>query len=372
MEEALVGAAGTYKTGVIGVDKKGLFEGEQSNPAKEYDADGDMYLTWYVQISDKNLHSQAFNFTLTNQLNSEEDYITHFQLINIDPRLNPLYYMAESYVKSYDASTKVATFEPDPKVLPTRMFCISSAMQKFSATHSVSHYDGYRSCDVIDGMTDFTYHIGTLQEWRSIIPCPGTEGAVTEDILSTSYASGLKTEPLCVFGYNDETKSTGVTGKSYWSSYTTNSNKRYAIRFLDTDHCSVWKYEYKNNMGIISSKLIDKMSSTDTDALAAMMATISSASDSYWEEDENSGTFQRFLYGSGRRDGNSDGPPNSYTTEKYTWILLATMSPTSSGNCLDVCIGPGHNRTAPTVECTIEPSNYSSWGFAITLFRESP
>jgi len=80
MDEVLTGASSSYHTGVTAADKKGLFEGEQSNPDKEYDANGDMYLTWYVQISDDNSNTQAFNFTLTNQLNSRNDYITHFQL----------------------------------------------------------------------------------------------------------------------------------------------------------------------------------------------------------------------------------------------------------------------------------------------------
>ena len=241
-------------------------------------------------------------------------------------------------------------------------------MQKFSSTHSVSHYDGYRSCDVTDGTTDCTYHLGTKQEWQSIIPCPSDDGSAAGNLLNTSWASGLRTEPACVFGYDATTKA-GITGKSYWNSTTTGTTKRYAIRFLDSDYCSVWKYEYKNNMGIISSKLIDRISSTDTDALTTMMTTIVNAPDSYWEEDESSGTIQRFLYASGRRDGNSDGPPNS-TSEKYTWILTATLA--STGDIADIVIGTGHNFVSGNYECDIEPSNYASWGFAITLFREFP
>lgn len=82
LDETLSGAASTYHTGVTGADKKGLFEGEQSNPLKTYDDNGDMYQTWYVQISANTNDLQKYNFTLTNQLNSENDYITHFQLIN--------------------------------------------------------------------------------------------------------------------------------------------------------------------------------------------------------------------------------------------------------------------------------------------------
>ena len=87
LSETLADATGTYKTGVTAADKKGIFEGEQSNPDKTYDDDGNMYQTWYVQISEKNATSQSFNFTLTNQLNSQNDYITHFQVrlsINVD------------------------------------------------------------------------------------------------------------------------------------------------------------------------------------------------------------------------------------------------------------------------------------------------
>lgn len=348
----------------------------EQDGATTYGSDGSIIQNYVITIpqaivTDLEL-TDYFTFKVHNVFDDTAIGSRVFRVYPIDYRLNPLYYVAESYVKDYNTTTKIATFEPDPKVLPSKMYCISSAMQKFSATHSVSHYDGYRSCDVIDGTTDFTYHLGTLTEWRSIIPCPTVDAATTSDILNASYSSGLKTEPQCVFGYNNDTK-TGITGKSYWSSYTANSNKRYAIRFLDTDYCSVWKYEYKNNMGIISAKLIDKISSTDNSALTAMMTTITSAPDSYWEEDQNSGTFQRFFYASGRRDGNSDGPPNSYNSEKYTWILMTTMDPNGGGNILDVVIGPGHNRTTgSTVECTIEPSNYASWGFNISLFRELP
>ena len=91
LDEALSGAASTYHTGVTGADKKGLFEGEQSSPDKRYDANGNMYLTWYVQISELNDNPQSFNFTLTNQLNSENDYISHFQIYNREYYVSPTY-----------------------------------------------------------------------------------------------------------------------------------------------------------------------------------------------------------------------------------------------------------------------------------------
>ena len=66
MDDDLTGASSSYLTGVTAADKKGLFEGEQSNPDKEYDANGDMYMTWYVQVSDQNTYGQVSDFTLTN------------------------------------------------------------------------------------------------------------------------------------------------------------------------------------------------------------------------------------------------------------------------------------------------------------------
>lgn len=363
LDEALAGAASSYHTGVTGADKKGMFEGEQSNPEKEYDANGDMYVTWYVQLSEENELGQSFNFTLTNQLNSENDYITHFKLHNVNFRLNPLYYMAESYVKSYDSSTKIATFEPDPKVRNTFSYNIASGMANFSATHAVNHYDDYRSCDVKDGITDNTWHLGSIGEWRSIIPTPQLPWQASSSIFNTGWTSGLRTEPKCYFGYNSETKNTGVIGKSYWEPYTNNSFVRYAIRFLDTDYCSVWKYEFKDHIGIISSRLIDPISSTDTDALTSLMATITAAPDSYWEENSEKGVFQRFLYAGGRRNSNTNGAPDM--NDDYTWILTTTKY---NNEIIDFVIGKDHN--AGGQECELEQSNYSSWGFAIILFKE--
>lgn len=49
-----------------------------------------------------------------------------------------------------------------------------------------------------------------------------------------------------MFGYDATTKA-GITDNSYWNAYSTGTDVRYAIRFLGTDYCSVWKYQTKDN-----------------------------------------------------------------------------------------------------------------------------
>ena len=109
--------------------------------------------------------------------------------------------------------------------------------------------------------------------------------------------SGLYTEPTCVFGYNADTK-TPTAYQSYWSSYTS-GEVRYAVRFLDTQYCSVWKYQIISNKLVITAKIIDKISSTDTAMLSAKLAEIMGAGYDWTTLNEDIGEISRTFYACG-------------------------------------------------------------------------
>ena len=140
------------------------------------------------------------------------------------------------------------------------------------------------------------WHLPTFQEMQSIVPS-STSGTATENIFSnTLYAAGggLITEGECVFGYN-ATSQTAHAYQSYWSPYNDDS-KRYAIRFLGSEFCSVWKYEFITNVGLyVTSKLIDKIEATNTTALAAKMTEITAASYDWTNLNENVGEIKRLF-----------------------------------------------------------------------------
>ena len=355
LDEALADAAGTYKTGVTGADKKGLFEGEQSNPDKEYDADGDMYLTWYLQISNKNVSSQPFNFTLTNQLNSQNDYITHFQLKVVDPRLNPLWYVATGNVKGTSMVNGAWEFE-EPTAVGAE-FTYAQASGNFAYGGSGVDYDGWKAVGV-PGPDGVLYHMPTRSEWASLVPGMTDNAQETSstnfgsynilnpnssgDIQATAYGSIYTEITTSCFGYVD-VRNNGIHSKSYWGATSTNGSiiKRYAIRYIGTDYCSVWCYEANTSSGILTirSKIIDRIEESAADALRDMLTE---AEGSSYDWTENNDVIVRHFYTNG--NGNYRANPVCYqsTTARTTdnWgMCLYYNSPTS------LFLGTPSNRT---------------------------
>ena len=367
LDEALADATATYKTGVTAADKKGLFEGEQSNPDKEYDDDGDMYLTWYVQISEKNALSQAFNFTLTNQLNSENDYITHFQVKTLDIRMNPLWYISEYYV-----AQDMNSFSKIQGTSQGYYFLWSTVINsKFSYTKVVNNtgtsYDGWKefptSSDASRTIDGEVWHLGTLMELSSILPVK--KGASGNYQLSSIPSGSLFEESQCVFGFDDETKNSESTAllaipKSYWGG---SGNNRYAVRFIGTDFCSAWKYELVSGKGlIVTSRMLDKINEDETDKLSAAITAMSGGDSDFWST-SNMNSYvgcTHTLYNSGH--STSEMPASSagtgIGTHGETWC--ATEANSSRAYTIEI------NGSAVTGN-NVDDKSYT---FTLNLFRD--
>jgi len=350
LDEALADATATYKTGVTAADKKGLFEGEQSNPDNSYDDDGNMYQTWYVQISEKNASSQAFNFTLTNQLNSENEYITHFKVSTVDIMLNPLWYVAEYNVNTIKGVNSAST--------TTFMTRHSLYAESGSPTgHPVFNYND--ACRLAtDGTSKMDeYHLPTYEEQNSIIPMQmnasvsNTGGTNIFGISNTDATTPYEfLEEPCVIGgmiVKDGTTSNGIKSYMYKNSA---GSEAYAVRFTGTDYASAWHYKWvTQTIGsetvtglLIESYLIDAV-----DASQAKEALRTLATSTVWESSgynasstkanlrpiDADGTdeayCQRFLPANGYKQGTSGNSTNEIGSYAYSWA--STPYDTNSG-----------------------------------------
>ncbi|WP_081911151.1 fimbrillin family protein [Prevotella sp. FD3004] len=274
-------------------------------------------------------------------------YIYNVKCDNKDKRLNPLWYVAENNVKSYNYSTKVVTLETNPAAAGSAQ-CYSwyDAMGYFSKTGS--SYDTYWAGDITDGTTGFKYHLPTLKEWYSVLP-------VSDEVFnSTDFqpSGGLVgSAPACIFGYSDDTKA-GIADWSYWSTYTT-ANVRYALRFLGTPYCSAWKYEFNASTHVmtITAKLIDYLDKNDATLGTKLAAYMNDAS--FWTSlNEDEGALKRQFYAAGWRydngsliSGAADSQLNTFgihwSTKEYTENSHSYVRRFSFGNgnlWVDKCI----------------------------------
>ena len=216
-------------------------------------------------------------------------------------RKNPLWWMAKWNVTSSCTFDKTAsTSQGDHISWETAM---SSA---FGLSNTTSSHDSWATAGkIIEGEK---YHLPIKKEYQSIVPLPN-EGSTAEWMIFSTRptANTVFTEPASVFGYDGSTQA-GVAYKSYWSTYST-TGLRYAIRFLGTEFCSVWRYKYYN-VGTtssrleISAKLIDVIAASETSKLSAKMTELLSSNDSYWAENEAAGAVQRVMYACGYNGGN--------------------------------------------------------------------
>lgn len=237
----------------------------------------------------------------------------------IDVRLNPLYYVAEKDVESISAGTpKVVTFdsgEPNDLTGKTQFLWSSEAMTNFA--NGTSSYDTYWDASTItDASGSFTYHLPCLKEWNAVIPADFTgidDSNKNPNIFGNKFykdggcaINNTTSWPniKCMFGYDATTKA-GITDNSYWNAYTAGTDVRYAIRFLGTDHCSVWKYQTKDNGSfqgtnqyvlVVTAKIIDKLEKTDA-SLEAKLNEYIAKDDDWWDyNNENAGAVQRKFY----------------------------------------------------------------------------
>lgn len=248
-----------------------------------------------------------------------------------DVRKNPLYYMAE-----YRLAENGTSFDATPGWHVTYMRTFSNAMS-LGYSYTTSRYDGYAVPATPKKISGVAYHIPTAMEWYSICPLHWVEDyqylyeSGSNDTEGISVPAGVIRNENCTFGYSNATKyrngsnnsdATGVTYQSYWSSvygsapfptWMTNTTDaiRYAIRFIGTEFCSVWRYKQTGTPGAqnttcrrmeISSRLIDPIFSSDLTALSSKITEIVSASESYWT-DETWGAVKRTIYWGGYANG---------------------------------------------------------------------
>jgi hypothetical protein len=124
-----------------------------------------------------------------------------------------------------------------------------------------------------------------------------------------------------------------MTEKSYW--YHHSDNVVYAVRYCDSDYCSVWKYEIVPNgqsaanpmMFIISSTLLGESLST-SEAATRFGTTASNWETVYFGNDEAIGAVQRVFSARGTASGS--GTTASDRPGKVGFYWSSTMYPTST------------------------------------------
>ena len=259
-------------------------------------------------------------------------------MIKRSAKYNPLWYMAKRNITSAKTEGKW-TFAAN-ELAAGNYYAWYYGMVNFTnytPTENHDHgYNGWIACNIDVYGESSTWHLPTQQEWLSIIPL---SNYYYENIFSnTSPAKEtIVEEHACTFGY--PAAQTPQAYKAYWSDYNGGSpsvpaNTRYAIRFLNTPYCSVWKYQFTSGSPgklVISSKLIDIMSDEDTDAnkavLKSKMDEIINASSTYWSENESEGSIQRTLGANGylNTDNSTYSVPNVHGYFlSTTWGLTGT------------------------------------------------
>lgn len=266
---------------------------------------------------------------------------------------NPLWYVAEYNLKSDLTFDKSTDARYQGYIFKWNQGTYSAMNLGFTA--NTTGYNGYAlpnpSKTVSNGESGVTWHLPTAMELQSILPSAlNSKNILNHSSFPNSYTAGVVvTEPACTFGYNNDTKygegnssnpasPTGTAFKSYWSAYTANSDVRYAIRFLGTPYCSVWKYQMLNGSTtnarlIISAKLIDKINDDNTSAMAAKMTEITNGGYD-WSENLENGAIVRTFYICGfneATEGNSPGGTRSLTEVDF-WS--ATPNPSNSSQAV--------------------------------------
>lgn len=351
------------------------------------------YIITIPQSLARGLIGNYFTFKVHNVFDDTSTASREFIVRSRSANMNPLWWVAE-YNLDFNSSSNY-TFPNTNDTGNGYMYNWQTIMNSCFAYRSTS-YDGWQipsgsgkqaSQRTINGVP---WHLPTRQEWESIIPTGasynGSTTVFTHRIFDTGTTNGgyinpltVKTEPSCVFGFNSTTQ-TPHAYYSYWSDIyhdTTNKIKtRYAIRFLDTDYCSVWKYEVRFHYTIIRSKLIEVINHDELTKLSSMMATITSSSFN-WDEstfDVDAGEISRKFYASGFNaqnqgsQGNASGPGKSgYTDDQNPRGHWYTASEFSNNSTWAYYICMMYDNAAGSLAVT---SNAKTYGFNIRLFRD--
>ena len=297
--------------------------------------------------------------------------------------LNPLWYVAEYNLKA-DGTFDKTESTSQGYLFQWDMGTYSAMGSGFAATTGSTYgYDGYLlpnpAKTVSNGEIGVTWHLPTVKEWFSIVPVVYSSSTNYKHIFGTSLAALTVVEDQpCTFGYSNDTKysnkmdntsNEGVVYKSYWSTYSAGSNLRYAIRFIGTEYCSVWKYQildYNTTSSrlVISSRLITPIAASNVTALSDMMTTITQNTFD-WSENENIGAIQREFYFVGFASSSEGNAPGTASGKRgLFWASLG--SSTNSNWAWNMTIG---NTT--DYFCMRVDSEGRSNGRPIRLFRDN-
>ena len=291
----------------------------------------------------------------------------------IDLRKNPLWWMAE-YNLNADG-----TFDTTGSTSQGYCFFWNSSLKTTLgiAASAGESYDGWVPMGKRIGLEK--YHMPTRLEYTSIVGFTTANSLGIVTLFSTlPTANTVVTEDPCVFGYSNATRysngsnntnNVGIAYKSYWSSYTANSYVRYAIRFLGSDYCSVWRYQYINRGTTtsqleITAKLITPIAATATTALSNKMTEIMSNSFS-WEPNANNGTIRRIMYSCGH-NSNTEGRASGIVGNDRGHYWSATEVAGNSTKGWRFCWSTGNDADIPLAVQPYE-KNYT---FTIRLFKD--
>jgi len=278
-----------------------------------------------------------------------------YSLVVGDKRQNPLWYVTENNVKSFNTSTKKVTFETNPASAGSS-YCYywPNAMSYFGK--QTTSYDTYWAGTVTDvSNSGFKYHLPCNKEWLSMIP------VYTGNVFAKMASGGLvSSATTCSFGYNTTTKN-GVSDWSFWNAYVNTSYVRYAIRYLGTSYCSVWKYQMSGTVATITAKLIKPISTSEVSE--AKLNEYINKGDSWWNSNtENEGAIQRKFYAVGYASGIGTGNGTAnYNTNVCGYYLSTTESSAETERaCHFYC-----SSTMISVAASYKANN----GYSVRLFR---
>ena len=330
------------------------------------DGTGNIQQTWTISLTNAALTngSDYLTFLLANKYDLTNAY-RNFTVVADMKKMNPLYYVGE-YNLNLATDNTTFSLNTTEGVSQGTLFQWSSS---YGSNHgimgtkwaaSTSSYDGWQ----LPASTDRTlngesWHLPTRQEYMSIVPVLYTSSDQENMFANTAafVTSGLYTEPACVFGYNDATQ-TATAYQSYWSSYST-TDVRYAIRFLGTDYCSVWKYQFGSSKLVITSKLIDRIAADDATALSDKLTEIMAPGYNWTTLDPDQGELTRTFYACGYGNQaymqNASGSSSS-GTGGYYW---SATNDGSYARYLYFCSG----------HLSVYPNN-PAHGFSVRLFRD--
>lgn len=295
-----------------------------------------------------------------------------------DIKKNPLWYVCEGNMTNVVNASTLTMSTGNVGYFYTW----TDAMTTFtgSTTQRSSYYTGGKT---ISGISNATWHLPIRYEWFSIIPFVGHQKSLIATITNTdNTAATFPVSSNVCFGYNATTKGTSgtyMTENSYW--FRVSTKLFYAIRFCDSDYCSLWKYQIQDNSAgssdvetrranpctlTITSRLLKQSIST------TQAASIYGTTQSKWEAElaglnfttenhgiiEGSGAVQRVFYARGVANSSASSAAFVIGTDAYFWAAAGSSS------------ARGYQVSFDTTQL-YHRDNTISDGFNIRLFRDN-